>query len=106
MTSLPAQVYRIPDRGGWREGMAADVVVFDLDSVRDNATFTEPHQLSQGMVHVFVNGQAAVRNGEFTGILAGKVLLKERYQTTTGSDGFPQDQTGRGCSQGVSFPRT
>jgi N-acyl-D-aspartate/D-glutamate deacylase len=77
MTSLPAQVYRIPDRGVIQEGFAADVIVFDLESLRDLATFTEPHQLSEGMVHVFVNGQAAVRDGEFTGVLAGKVLRKE-----------------------------
>lgn len=78
MTSLPALVYRIPDRGLLKEGMAADVVVFELDGVRDRATFTEPHQLSEGMVHVFVNGRAAIRDGEFTGDLAGRVLRKER----------------------------
>jgi N-acyl-D-aspartate/D-glutamate deacylase len=78
MTSLPAQVYRIPDRGVIKEGMAADVVVFDGEALRDRATFTQPHQLSEGMVHVFVNGEAAVRNGEFTGVLPGKVLLKGR----------------------------
>lgn len=76
MTSLPAQVYRIPDRGLLQVGMAADVVVFDLDAVRDKATFTEPHQLSEGMVHVFVNGQAAIQGGEFTGAMAGEVLRK------------------------------
>jgi len=76
MTSLPAQVYRIPDRGVIKEGMAADVVVFDGEALRDRATFTEPHQLSEGMVHVFVNGEAAIRNGEFTGALPGRVLLK------------------------------
>jgi N-acyl-D-aspartate/D-glutamate deacylase len=58
--------------------MAADVVVFDLETLRDKATFTEPHQLSEGMVHVFVNGQAAIKDREFTGVLAGKVLKKER----------------------------
>ena len=78
MTSLPALVYRIPDRGLLREGMAADVVVFDLETLRDRATFTEPHQLSEGMVHVFVNGRAAIRDREFTGELAGRVLRKER----------------------------
>jgi N-acyl-D-aspartate/D-glutamate deacylase len=77
MTSLPAQVYRIPDRGILREGMAADVVVFDLETLRDLATFTEPHQLAEGMVYVFVNGQAAVKDREFTGVLAGRVLRKE-----------------------------
>jgi N-acyl-D-aspartate/D-glutamate deacylase len=77
MTSLPALVYRIPDRGLVKEGLAADLVVFDLATLRDHATFTEPHQLSEGMVHVFVNGEAAIRNREFTGVLAGKVLRKE-----------------------------
>jgi len=76
MTSLPAEVYRIPDRGVLREGMAADLVVFDLASLGDRATFTEPHRLSEGMVYVFVNGQAAIRNREFTGALAGRVLRK------------------------------
>lgn len=78
MTSLPAQVYRIPDRGTLQVGKAADVVVFDLETLRDNATFTEPHQLSEGMVHVFVNGKAAIKNREFTGVLAGRVLRKKR----------------------------
>ena len=78
MTSLPALVYRIPDRGLLTEGMAADVVVFDLETLRDKATFTEPHQLSEGMVHVFVNGRAAIRDGEVTGELPGRVLRKGR----------------------------
>jgi N-acyl-D-aspartate/D-glutamate deacylase len=78
MTSLPAQVYEIPHRGVVGEGMMADVVVFDLERLRDKATFTEPHQLSEGVVHLFVNGRAAIRNGEFTGALAGRVLRKGR----------------------------
>lgn len=76
MTSLPAQVYRLPDRGELREGMAADVLVFDLEALRDTATFTEPHQLAEGMVYVFVNGEVAIDHGEFTGTLAGRVLRK------------------------------
>ena len=59
MTSLPAQVFRIPDRGMIRPGAYADLVVFDLARVNDPATFTEPHQLAEGMVEVFVNGEAA-----------------------------------------------
>lgn len=78
MTSLPAQVYRIPDRGLLQEGMAADVVIFDLEKTREKGTFTDPHQLAEGMIHVFVNGEAAILDGEFTGILAGKVLQKGR----------------------------
>lgn len=77
MTSLPAQVFGVPDRGLLQVGAYADVVVFDLDRVRDRGTFTEPHQLSEGMVHVFVNGEAAVRDGRFTDALAGRVLRAE-----------------------------
>ncbi len=56
--------------------MVADVVVFDLERVNDPATFTEPHQLGEGMVHIFVNGEAAVRDGAFTDARAGRVLRK------------------------------
>ena len=76
MTSLPAQVFRIPDRGTLREGAFADIVVFDLARVNDPATFTEPHQLAEGMVEVFVNGRAALSDGEFTGLLPGRVLQR------------------------------
>ncbi len=78
MTSLPAQVFDVPDRGLLDEGYVADVVVFDLDRLTDRATFTEPHQLSEGMVHILVNGRFAVRDGEFTGEMAGEVLRKRR----------------------------
>jgi N-acyl-D-amino-acid deacylase len=76
MTSLPALVFDMPDRGTLRAGAAADVVVFDLDRVRDTAEYTDPHRLAEGMVWVFVNGQAAVRDGELTDVRAGRVLRK------------------------------
>jgi len=76
MTALPAQVFRIPDRGLLQVGKAADIAVFDPEQVQDLATFTEPHQLSQGMSYVFVNGRAAVWDGEFAGVLAGEILRK------------------------------
>ncbi|MCG6958079.1 MAG: amidohydrolase family protein [Gemmatimonadetes bacterium] len=76
MTSLPAWVWKIPDRGVLRAGAFADVVVFDLAKVKDTATYTDPHQLAEGMVWVFVNGQPAIARGQFTGTLAGKVLRK------------------------------
>lgn len=78
MTSLPAMVYGMADRGGLRPGMAADVVVLDLDELNDPATYTDPHHYSEGVVHVFVNGEPAVRDGAFTGILAGRALRKNR----------------------------
>ncbi len=75
MTGLPAEVMGMTDRGTIAKGMAADLVVFSGD-FRDNATFTEPHQLSSGVVHLFVNGEAAIRDGEVTGTRAGRVLAR------------------------------
>jgi N-acyl-D-aspartate/D-glutamate deacylase len=60
-----------------RPGAYADVVVFDLALLNDPGTFTQPHQLAEGMVEVFVNGEAAVSSGEFTGALAGRVIQRE-----------------------------
>jgi N-acyl-D-amino-acid deacylase len=76
MTGLPASVYRMPERGLVREGMVADLVVFDLEAIRDVAEFTDPHHLSEGMEWVFVGGSAAIADGEFTGALPGRVLRK------------------------------
>ena len=76
MTGLPAQVLRISDRGVLRPGAYADVAIFDLALLNDPATFTEPHQLAEGMIEVFVNGEAAVSSGDFTGALAGRVIRK------------------------------
>ena len=78
MTSLPAAVFGMPERGTLRAGAAADVVVFDLAAVRDVAEYTDPHHYSEGMVHVFVNGVDAVREGTFTGERPGRVLRKRR----------------------------
>jgi len=76
MTGLPAQVFRISDRGVLRPGAYADVAVFDLGLLNSPATFTQPHQLAEGMIEVFVGGEAAVSGGEFTGILPGTVLRR------------------------------
>ncbi len=76
MTGLPAQVLRISDRGVLRAGAYADVAVFDLSLLNDPATFTEPHQLAEGMIEVFVNGEAALSSGKVTGTLAGRALRK------------------------------
>jgi N-acyl-D-amino-acid deacylase len=73
-TSLPARIMRLADRGQIRDGMAADLVVFDLARIRDKATFFEPHQHSEGVDYVFVNGVAVVDSGRLTNALPGKVL--------------------------------
>ena len=74
MTSMPAQTLRINDRGLIKKGMYADLVVFDLSGIKDNATYKEPHQYPSGIVYVFVNGRLAAENGKSTGKLSGRVL--------------------------------
>ena len=74
LTSLPAQPDALADRGVLKEGMSADMVVFDPDSVRDKATFAEPNQLAEGMVWVLVNGVPVIADGKATGALPGRVL--------------------------------
>ena len=76
MTSLPATVFGMKDRGVIREGAIADIAIFDLDAIRDRATYSDPHQIAEGMTWVFVNGVPIVREGKFTEALPGEVLKK------------------------------
>jgi N-acyl-D-amino-acid deacylase len=76
MTSLPAAVFGMKDRGVIREGAAADVAIFDPARVRDRATYTEPHQLAEGMEYVLVNGVVVIDGGRFTAALPGRVLKR------------------------------
>lgn len=75
-TSLPARIMDLKDRGQIREGFAADLVVFDLATIRDKATFFEPHQHSEGIDYVFVNGTAMVEAGKLTHARPGKILTR------------------------------
>jgi N-acyl-D-amino-acid deacylase len=75
-TSLPALIMRLSDRGQIRTGMAADLVVFDAATIRDKATFFEPHQHSEGIEYVFINGVAVVDGTKLTGAMPGKVLVR------------------------------
>ena len=77
-TSLPAQILGLRDRGLLREGFHADLVVFDLDTIKDTATFFEPHQYAEGIEYVMVNGVFTVDNGELTWKRPGKVLSKNK----------------------------
>jgi len=79
-SSLPAQRMRLADRGVLKQGMWADVVVFDPETVRDVATFDEPNRLSEGMEFVLVNGVPVIEGGKMTGSLPGKVLRGAGYQ--------------------------
>jgi N-acyl-D-amino-acid deacylase len=79
-TALPAQRMRLTDRGVLKQGMAADVVIFDPATIRDLATFEEPNQLSEGMEYVLVNGVPVIARGKMTGKLPGHVLRGEGYR--------------------------
>jgi N-acyl-D-aspartate/D-glutamate deacylase len=74
MTSLSAGVMALDQRGVIAPGEVADIVVFDLNSIRDKATYDDPHQLCEGLEYVLVNGSMAVDNGAFTDTMSGKVL--------------------------------
>ena len=73
-SGLPADIIGLKDRGYLREGAWADIVVFDPDKLIDQATFDNPHQYSEGIRYLFVNGTTAVNAGFPTGSLAGKAL--------------------------------
>ena len=78
-TALPAQRMRFTDRGVLKQGMWADVVIFNPVTIRDVATYEKPNQLSQGMDYVLVNGVPVIDQGKMTGALPGKVLRGEGY---------------------------
>ena len=76
MTSAPAQRLGIKDRGLVREGFVADITVFDPDTVKDEATFIDPHRYATGIPYVIVNGVVVIDNGDHTGALPGKPLTR------------------------------
>lgn len=74
-TSLPAEMLNLSDRGLLKKGFVADIVVFNPDTLRDLATFAEPHQYSEGIEYLLINGVPVVEHGEYNGQLAGRPLL-------------------------------
>jgi len=74
LTGLPATNLELDHRGFLKEGMFADVVVFDPRTIADRATFEKPHQYAVGVQHVFVNGVQVLRDGEHTNAKPGQAL--------------------------------
>jgi N-acyl-D-amino-acid deacylase len=74
MTSLPAQTFGFRDRGLIREGFAADFVIFDENTISDQATFANPHQFPSGISYVIVNGETVLANGQMTEARPGIAL--------------------------------
>jgi N-acyl-D-amino-acid deacylase len=79
MTSLPAQKFGLKDRGLIKEGMAADILVFDENAVQDQSRFDKPHAYTKGMEYVIVNGKLVVENGVHLGTRSGKALSPALY---------------------------
>jgi len=78
MTSLPASNLGLDDRGRLAEGMAADLTVFDPETIADRSTWEDPHRFSEGVAHVMVNGKLVLEGGELTGETPGQNLRPRR----------------------------
>lgn len=76
MTSLPASRFGIKNRGLLQEGYAADLVIFDENTIKDEATFDKPHAYSTGISYVIVNGEITLENGKHTGVLKGEIVRR------------------------------
>ena len=74
MSSLPAQKFGLKDRGLLKEGLAADIVVFNEKEVADLSTYDKPHAYSKGFQYVVVNGKLVVEEGKHNGTRSGKTL--------------------------------
>jgi N-acyl-D-amino-acid deacylase len=77
MTSFPAQKFGLWKKGIVREGMDADLVIFDPDTIAERSTFQDPHQYPAGLPYVILNGQVVVDQERYTGKLAGQVVKKQ-----------------------------
>lgn len=83
MTSLPARIIGLDDRGVLREGYKADIVIFDFDRIRDRATILQPDRYSEGIDFVMVNGVFTIDGGEFTDELPGVVVKRQTGRPVT-----------------------
>jgi N-acyl-D-amino-acid deacylase len=87
LTSLPADVLSLSDRGRLRRGAFADVVVFDPHSFQDHSTYEKPLQYATGVSDVFINGRPALANGEPTGAATGRVIRGRAWTGAPGGGG-------------------
>ncbi len=85
MTSLPAQTFGLWDRGLLRPGFAADIVIFDEETISDRATFQRPKQYAEGIDYVLVSGQVVIDKGQHTGARPGRILRGRGFSSTRAS---------------------
>ena len=74
MSSMPAEKLRFKNKGRIKENNDADIVLFNYNTIKDKATFTDPHQYPEGIPYVIVNGEIVIEEGEHTGAMPGKVI--------------------------------
>jgi N-acyl-D-aspartate/D-glutamate deacylase len=82
MTSLPAQILRLQDRGQVHPGFVADLAIFDPDAVRATNSFERPRSYAEGVHYTIVNGTVVIDGGEHTGARPGRPLLGHGYKAT------------------------
>ena len=76
MTYLPAEKIGMKDRGRIQEGTIADLVIFDLSTIKDNSTYTDPHHFPSGIKYVLINGEMVLEKEKITGKMPGKWLKR------------------------------
>ena len=80
MSTCPASVLGIENRGRLSEGFYADIVLFNPDTIADKAKFTDPHNYTVGVTHLIVNGELVLENGNLTGAKPGKVIRRKDWR--------------------------
>src|SRR6202044_1897289 len=93
LTSMPADVLSLTDRGRLRQGAFADVVIFDPKTFQDHSTYAKPMQYATGVTDVFINGELSLRDGEPPGNLPGRIL---RGRAWTGASGGACKESAKG----------
>ena len=78
MTSLPAQILGLDDRGQIREGFAADIVIFNPDTVRETTTFEKTKSYPEGIPFTIVNGVVVIDGGKHTGARPGRPIVRKK----------------------------
>jgi len=79
-TSLAADIMNWEDRGWIKEGFKADIVVFDLNNIKIKTSISNPHQYSEGVKYLFINGELVLDNGKYTNKLPGEVLFLKKME--------------------------
>jgi len=101
-TALPAEQMRLTDRGVLKQGMWADVVIFDPEAILDPATYEQPNQPLKGMEHLLVNGVPVIAEGKMTGALLGELTARLRVCRPVNSQSIQQPLATRTDSHGTS----